>query len=78
MDLPAEGSVELRFVDGYATSERAAARAISRALGTALPSEAELDAVLAKSRIVIDRQRLDPERLRDARGFASFEALALV
>ena len=63
VDLPAESSVEVRFVDGYATSEREAARVISRALGTALPSEAELDAALSKSRLVIDRQRLDPERL---------------
>ena len=63
VDLPAEGSVEVRFADGYATSEHEAAALISKYLGTVLPNAAALDATLAKSRLVLDRQRLDPDRL---------------
>jgi cyclic beta-1,2-glucan synthetase len=63
VDLPAEGFVELRFADGYATSEHEAAALISKYLGTTLPNAAALDTALAKTRLALDRQRLDPERL---------------
>jgi cyclic beta-1,2-glucan synthetase len=63
VDIPAHGSVEVRFADGYATSEYAAAKLIARYLGTTLPPESELNEVFGKSRLVLDRHGLDPDRL---------------
>ncbi len=63
VDVPAHGSVEVRFADGYATSEHAAAKLIERYLGTPLPDDGALSEAFAKSRLVLDRHGLDPESL---------------
>ena len=63
VDIPAHGSVEVRFADGYATSEYAAAKLIARYLGTRLPDDDALAGAFAKSRLVLDRHGRDPDSL---------------
>jgi len=63
VDVPPHGTVEVRFADGYATSEYAAAKLIERYLGTPLPDEGALAEAFGKSRLVLDRHGLDPDSL---------------
>ena len=63
VEVPPHATVEVRFADGYATSEYAAAKLVERYLGTPLPDEGALAEAFAKSRLVLDRHGLDPDAL---------------
>jgi cyclic beta-1,2-glucan synthetase len=60
-ELPARGSVEIRFVDGYAASELEAARLIAAHLDVPAPDVADLVETLARRRDLLDRHRLRPD-----------------
>ncbi|HEX6011728.1 MAG TPA: hypothetical protein VFY87_07990, partial [Geminicoccaceae bacterium] len=52
VDLPPNGSVELRFLDGYAEDENAAARLIARRLEIPQPRPERLAATFARTRVL--------------------------
>jgi cyclic beta-1,2-glucan synthetase len=66
--LPPGGSVEVRFVDGYAQSETDAAALIAKHLAVSPVAASELDATFRRSRLTLDRHRIAPDR--DAYAFS--------
>jgi len=54
VELGASATIEIRFVDGYATDPMSAARLICRHLRMPMPGEAELRTSLAKTRSLVD------------------------